>query len=464
MLFSNFEIYNYSLKLALNKKNIFIRLKDSIYQGSVNPKDENQRLRLIFKSLFLHLHPPTIDERVIKFNHTFGLGGMAVVLICLQFITGLLLRFFYEPFPGRAYDSIVYLENNVLFGQLLRNIHYWSAVFLIVITFLHLLRVYFTGAFHGKRQFNWVLGIFLLIVILLSNFTGYLLPWDQLSYWAITVSTSMLEYIPLIGNVLKEIVIGGSEIGNATLLIFYNFHTGILPILLILILAFHFWRVRKAGGVIIPAGENKNRIVSTIPNLVAKEFVAAIVLIAFIILISLIIDAPLLDKANPNVSPNPAKAPWYFLGIQELMLHFNPLFSAIIIPLLIIGLLVLLPYFIYDTGENGKWFYSERGKVLAVKAFFISIIVTLTYILLDEYLFKSINLLNSLPDIISNGLIPFIIIVMGFTIYIKYLGRTKKANKNEIIQTIFVFIASLFLVLTLVGIFSRGKGMELTIF
>ena len=457
-------IIQYNLSLITKKKNIFIRLKDSIYQGSINPKDENQRLKLIFNSLVLHLHPPTIDKRVIKFSHTFGLGGMAVILICLQFITGLLLRFFYEPFPGRAYESIVYLQNNVLFGQLIRNIHYWSAVFLIIITVLHLLRVYFTGAFHGKRQFNWVLGILLLIVIILSNFTGYLLPWDQLSYWAVTVSTSMLEYIPLVGTIIREMLIGGSEIGNATLLIFYNFHTGILPILLIIIMAFHFWRVRKAGGVIVPAGDDENKIVSTIPNLVAKEFVVSIVLIAFILSLAILIDAPLLDKANPNVSPNPAKAPWYFLGIQELMLHFNPIFSAILMPLSIIGLLIFIPYFIYDTGENGKWFYSDKAKLLAIQAFSVSVIVTITYILLDEYLFKPSNILIFLPDFISNGLIPFIIILSGFIVYRKFLGVTKKANKNEIVQTIFVFIATSFLVLTLVGIFFRGEGMALSIF
>ncbi|MCB0753705.1 MAG: cytochrome b N-terminal domain-containing protein, partial [Ignavibacteriae bacterium] len=183
-------------------KNIFNKFKKSIYQGSLNPTSEQDRLRLIFKSLILHLHPPTINEKVIKFNHTFGLGGMAVVLICIQFITGLLLRFSYEPFPGRAYDSILHLQNNILFGQLIRNLHHWSAVFLIIIVLLHLLRVFFTGAFHDKRQFNWVLGVILFLIIIFSNFTGYLLPWNQLSYWAITVSTSMLEYIPFIGTFL----------------------------------------------------------------------------------------------------------------------------------------------------------------------------------------------------------------------------------------------------------------------
>jgi len=447
-----------------NKENIFIRIKKSIYQNSINPKNEQDRIRLIVNSLILHLHPPTINEKVISFSHTFGLGGMAIVLICLQFITGLLLRFFYEPFPGRAYDSIMYLQDNVLFGQLIRNIHYWSAVFLIIISFLHLLRVLFTGAYHGKRQFNWVLGIVLFLIIIFSNFTGYLLPWDQLSYWALTVSTSMLEYIPLIGRILREVLIGGIEIGQATLLIFYNFHTGIFPILIILLMAFHFWRVRKAGGVIVPKDKQDGDIISTIPHLVAKEFVVALVLIAFIFLLSIIFDAPLMAKANPNVSSNPAKAPWYFLGIQELMLHFHPLFSAFIIPVVILTFVLVMPYYYYETSENGKWFYSDKGKQLAISAAIISFLVTIFYVLLDEFVFQSMSLLSFLPDIISNGLIPFIIILFGFFLYYNYLLKIRRVDKNELVQTIFIFIITSFTILTLVGIFFRGEGMALTIF
>ena len=243
-----------------NIKRILIRFKDSIYSGSINPKGKQERLNLIFRSLVLHLHPPLINKKVLKFNHTFGLGGMAIILICMQFITGLLLRFYYEPFAGKAYDSILSLQSNVFFGQFIRNLHYWAAVFLIVITILHLLRVFFSGAFHGKRQFNWVLGVILLHLVLFSNFTGYLLPWDQLSYWAVTVSTSMLDYFPLIGGFIKGLLIGGDEIGTPTLIIFYNLHTGILPILMILIMAFHFWRVRKSGGVIIPQNDSEDEL------------------------------------------------------------------------------------------------------------------------------------------------------------------------------------------------------------
>ncbi len=446
------------------RNNIFERFKKSIYQGSLNPKSEQDRLRLVFRSLILHLHPATINEKVIKFNHTFGLGGMAVILICIQFITGLLLRFNYVPFPGGAYDSILHLQNNILFGQLIRNLHHWSAVFLIIITLLHLLRVFFTGAFHGKRQFNWVLGIILFLIIIFSNFTGYLLAWDQLSYWAVTVSTSMLEYIPFIGTYLMEIILAGKEVGGSTLLLFYNLHTGIFPILLILIMAFHFWRVRKAGGVVVPKSEKEDNFVSTIPNLVAKEFVVAIVLIAFIFSLSIIFNAPLLEKANPTFSPNPAKAPWYFLGIQELILHFHPLFSAIIIPSIILFAAIFLPYFNYDTNETGIWFYSEKGKKLGINSLILGASLTIIFVLLSEYIIDFTNWFIFLPEIISNGLIPFTLISSGFLFYFQYLSKNKKANMNEIIQTLFIFLLSSLFVLTLIGIYFRGEGMSLTFF
>ncbi|MDX1701534.1 MAG: cytochrome b N-terminal domain-containing protein, partial [Melioribacteraceae bacterium] len=381
-----------------------------------------------------------------------------------QFITGLLLRFYYEPFAGRAYDSIINLQSNVFFGQLIRNLHYWAAVFLIVITLLHLLRVFFSGAFHGKRQFNWVLGIILLLLVLFSNFTGYLLPWDQLSYWAVTVSTSMLDYFPLIGVLIKGLLIGGDEIGTSTLIIFYNLHTGILPILIIFIMAFHFWRVRKAGGVIIPQNDSEDEYISTVPNLVAKEFVVMLVLISFIFVLSILFDAPLLDKANPNFSPNPAKAPWYFMGIQELMLHFHPLFSAVLIPLILIVYLILIPYFSYDADGNGLWFHSDKGKKLVIQAAIVSSVLTIAYILIDEYVFRSANIFGVSPDLIFNGFLPFVIVFAGLFYYARYLRNSRKANKIETVQSLFVLVFVSFSIFTLIGIIFRGEGMNLTLF
>ena len=155
---------------------------------------------MFFNSLILHFRPRSVRERTLRFTLTWGLGGMAVVMVGMLFGTGLMLKFVYQPFPDRAYESIVHLQQNVIFGQLIRNIHHWSGNTLLIVVFLHFLRVFFTGAFHPPRQFNWVIGLAMFLAVLTSNITGYLLPWDQLAFWAITVCTGMLEYLSGMGN------------------------------------------------------------------------------------------------------------------------------------------------------------------------------------------------------------------------------------------------------------------------
>ena len=446
------------------KNNIFKRFKDSIYTRSINPKNERDKIQVIFQSFILHLHPTMIPERSLKLSVTWGLGGMAALLFVIQALTGILLRFVYQPFPGKAYDSIVYMKSEIFFGELVRNIHHWSGTFLVLIVFLHLLRVYFTGAYNERRQFNWVLGVFLLILVVFSNFTGYLLPWDQLAFWAITVSTSMLSYIPFIGDSLVEMVRGGSEVGESTLLIFYNFHSGIFPILMLLVMGFHFWRVRKAGGVAISKDESltENKLATTLPNLVFREFVVALMLIAVILIFSILFNAPLLDKANPAFSPNPAKAPWYFEGVQELMLHFHPLFASIIIPLLIITILIFLPYFQYDSKTSGIWFLSNKGKQTSKISAIVGLILTPTLILIDEYFMDFSANFEAIPTAITNGLIPFLIILLLLSGYYQFIKRKFNTNKTETIQSLFVLILTIFIVLTLTSIVFRGEGMALT--
>ena len=404
-----------------------------------------------------------LPERALKLSVTWGLGGMAALLFVIQALTGILLRFVYQPFPGKAYDSIVYMKSEIFFGDLVRNIHHWSGTFLVLIVFLHFLRVYFTGAYHGRRQFNWVLGILLLIFVVFSNFTGYLLPWDQLAFWAITVSTSMLSYIPLIGDSLVEMVRGGSEVGASTLLIFYNFHTGILPVLILLTMGFHFWRVRKAGGVAISNNESptENKLVTTLPNLVFREFVVALLLIAVILMFAILFNAPLMDKANPAFSPNPAKAPWYFEGIQELMLHFHPLFASILIPLMIVAILIFLPYFRYDEKVSGVWFLSDKGKQTSKISALVGLIITPTLILIDEFFMDISTKFEAVPAVISNGLIPFLIILLLLASYFLFVKKKFKTNKVETTQAVFVLILVIFIVLTLTSIIFRGEGMAL---
>jgi quinol-cytochrome oxidoreductase complex cytochrome b subunit len=422
---------------------------------------ENQKPKR-FAGILLHLHPQSIKKDAIAFNRTFGLGGMAALLIVIQFITGIMLRFYYEPFPQKAYDSILILQNNVLFGQLIRNIHHWCGVFLVVITFLHLLRVFLTGGFQSSRKINWLIGLLLFVLIIFSNFTGYLLPWDQLAYWAVTVGTSLLEYIPLVGNSFREFILGGDEVNANTLLIFYNLHTAVLPILILLLMAYHFWRVRKAGGIFLPNPNENKEIVPTYPNLVYREFIVALALIAVVLVFSVFLSAPLLSKANPDFSLNPTKAPWYFAGIQELLMHFHPFVAAFLIPSAIILILAALPFMNLKEEPSGLWFHSDKAKQAAKLSAISASIITLLLIIVNEYLPDFETLLPWLNPFISNGIIPLVIVLSIIWTFYKYVTRKFSLSYLEVVQTMFVFITTAFVILTIVGIFFRGVDMALT--
>ncbi len=453
-------------KMPQDHSNLFGRIRNSIFRDPIYPQTEQERKRLVFNNLILHIHPRTLPEQALKFTLTWGLGGMAVVLLMLQAVTGILLKFAYEPFPGQAYDSIVALQNDIWFGQFIRNIHHWSANILVIVVLLHMLRVFFTGAFHNPRQFNWIIGLCLFFFILVSNFTGYLLPWDQLAFWAITICTSMVEYIPGLGLWLQEMIRGGSEIGPAALLIFYTIHTTIIPFFFVIFMSFHFWRVRKAGGVVIAPcpGEHsatKPKHVPTIPNLVLRELVVALVLIAFILVLSVLLNAPLEDRANPGMSPNPAKAPWYFIGIQELLLHFHPLFAVFIIPIFVTSFLFLLPYLKYDSDMTGFWFISQKGRRMGIVSAVTALVITPAGIIFDEFFMDLTTWLPWASPAVSNGLLPVTIVlaaVIGFYFLIK---RKYSASNNEAIQALFILLLISFVILTVTGIWFRGEGMAL---
>jgi quinol-cytochrome oxidoreductase complex cytochrome b subunit len=414
------------------------------------------------RNIFLHLHPSNISEASLRINRTFGLGGMAALLIVIQIITGVLLRFYYIPSPAEAYNSVIFLKNQVLFGQFIRNIHYWSGVFLLLIAFLHFLRVFFTGAFRDLRKTNWLFGLALLLLIVFANFTGYLLPWDQLAYWAITVSTNIIGYLPLIGESLRNSIIGGKELNAGTLQSFFTLHTALLPFLLFVIALYHFWRVRKAGGVMLPETTGKNVMVPVMPNLVFREFIAALVLLSVLLLFAALFNAPLLDKANPSYSMNPTKAPWYFAGLQELLMHFHPFFAAFIIPLSVFVFLAWIPFFKYHEPPNGQWFISGKGVKSSKDTAIFAGMVTLAGILFNAYVLNFEMVMPGVPALISNGAIPLLILFLLMGGYYQFYLKGFRLSKAELIQAVFVFIVVAFILLTLTGIFFRGKDMELT--
>ncbi|NOY38292.1 MAG: DUF4405 domain-containing protein [Chlorobi bacterium] len=410
-----------------------------------------------------HIHPEKVPASTIRFTHTFGLGGMALVLFLLQIVTGILLKFVYEPTPDKAYDSILFMQNHLLFGHYIRNIHHLSGTLLIFVALFHLLRVFFTEAFYGPRSSNWIIGVVIFIIILFSNFTGYLLPWDQLSYWAVTVVTQMLSYIPVVGPELTSFVRGGKEVGAATLLTFFNFHTAVLPFALIILLLFHFWKVRQAGGVVVPRNRNHNGkgIIPVVPELVVRELVTGLILLAVIFLLAVFIDAPLRERANPAYSPNPAKAPWYFLGIQELIMHFHPFIGVVIIPVTLFTLLFYLPCFPFRIRNTGIWFSSSKGRKMALISALLALVIHPILIVASEYLIHFNTWFPSLLPVISGGLFPLILYSIIFLLYLFYIIRRYKPLSNEIVQAVFVYFLVTYTVLSITAIFFRGPGMAL---
>jgi quinol-cytochrome oxidoreductase complex cytochrome b subunit len=439
----------------------------SVFRGPIRPRSDRDRAWVVFNHLLLHFRPTRLPEPTLRYTHTFGLGGMSLVLFVLLASTGILLMFVYEPTPAAAYESILTLDTDVTFGKLVRNVHHWSANLLIVVAFLHLLRVFFTGAYHGTRQFNWVLGTALLILVLASNFTGYLLPWDQLSYWAVTICTEMLGYVPAVGTWLRNAARGGPEIGSATLINFYTLHTTIVPVLLIVLLSFHFWRVRKARGVVLPRSAEeeapeKPRVALALPNLLMRELAVGLALVAVVLAFSVFVDAPLDARANPGMSPNPAKAPWYFMGFQELLLHFDPLAAVVLLPLVTVLGLSYLPYVPYTSPPvEGVWFISHRGRRMGLIAAVTTLLVTPLLILASEYLLHKLPLPTVIPSAIANGVLPLTLLALLFTAFVGALKRRFGASREETIQTSFIALTTAFLVLTVTGIWFRGEGMAL---
>src|SRR5215831_1278191 len=232
----------------------------SIFRNPL-PETDLERSSTSFTNFFLHIHPVKVHKNALRPIYTLGLGLMSMFLFLILIATGVLLMFYYVPSTTQAYDRMLDLRGTVAFGIFLRNMHRWSAHGMVAVVFLHLCRVFLTGAYKKPREFNWVLGVVLLLVTLFMSFTGYLLPWDQLAFWAITVGTSIAAYAPVIGKEIQFVLLGDSTVGQEALLRFYVLHVAVLPAVLGMLVAIHFWRIRKDGGLSRPSAgtDDKNR-------------------------------------------------------------------------------------------------------------------------------------------------------------------------------------------------------------
>lgn len=225
------------------------RLRDTTVGRSIfrtptraTPRD---RASAHWSSFLMHIYPVKMRRKEIAFRYSWYLGVVSTVLLGSLIASGIYLMFFYVPSPESAYADIQNIQIEVTFGQYIRNVHRWSAHLMVLAVAAHMARVFYRGAYKAPREFNWVLGVGLLLLTLLMSFTGYLLPWDQLAYWAVTVGTEMAGYVPFIGGTTQEMLLGGPIVGSATLLRFYVLHVAVLPVAIVSVLMFHLWRWRK---------------------------------------------------------------------------------------------------------------------------------------------------------------------------------------------------------------------------
>jgi quinol-cytochrome oxidoreductase complex cytochrome b subunit len=207
------------------------------------------RSYVVMNNVLYHLHPVKVKRHGVRVSYTLCLGGLSFFLFIVLTITGIFLMFYYRPTSPQAYFDLQALSTDVAFGQLVRNMHRWGAHLMVLTVFLHMARVFYHGAYKPPRQFNWVVGIILLFLTLFMSFTGYLLPWDQLALWAVTVGSTMAKYSPVFGDQVSFALIGGVQITSDTLLRWYVLHVLFFPFIITLFMAVHFWRVRKDGGI-----------------------------------------------------------------------------------------------------------------------------------------------------------------------------------------------------------------------
>jgi quinol-cytochrome oxidoreductase complex cytochrome b subunit len=207
------------------------------------------RSYVIMNNVLYHLHPVKVKRHGVRLSYTLCLGGLSFFLFILLTITGIFLMFYYRPTSPAAFEDIQALSTNIAFGQLVRNMHRWGAHAMVLTVFLHMARVFYHGAYKPPREFNWVVGVVLLFLTLMLSFTGYLLPWDQLALWAVTVGSNMANYTPVIGDQVSFALVGGVQITPDTLLRWYVLHVLFFPFIIVIFMAVHFWRVRKDGGI-----------------------------------------------------------------------------------------------------------------------------------------------------------------------------------------------------------------------
>ncbi len=411
--------------------------------------------KIMFGNFLLHIQPVKVHRHSLQFPTTLGLGLIAFYLFLILVVSGILLMFHYVPsdaigpdgYPV-AYQRMLNLRSNIFWGGFLRNLHRWSAHAMVAAVWLHMLRVFFTGAYSRPREFNWLIGCVLGLLTVFMSYTGYLLPWDQLAYWGVKVGTEIARIAPG-GAIIRQFLLGDSDVGSEALLRFYVLHVAVLPSIMGLLIGLHFWRIRKDGGLAHPekldedklipvdeCGTVKNasafhstrsyklvevvkgkepkvdepvdQMVFAWPKLIVREVVLFMLVLAAVSLVAVWFDAPLEGPANPAEPENPAKAPWYFVGLQELT-SYHGFIGGVAIPGALVLLAMIVPYveIAFEVLMNkkirgsGVWFSRYRWPQNLVC---ISVTLLMLYLIIIGSLFRGPNWDFMMPwEVLSHG-------------------------------------------------------------
>ncbi|HET9599656.1 MAG TPA: cytochrome b N-terminal domain-containing protein [Anaeromyxobacteraceae bacterium] len=481
------------------------RLRETMFRTG-RPDSDRSRASFVFGNVFLHLHPARVHRWSLRPAFTFGLGILTLAAFLIATATGLLLMVYYSPSTALAYDSIKDIHFVVPTGRFIRNIHRWSANLMVVGVLLHMARAFYTGAYRAPRELNWVVGMVLLAITLGLSFTGYLLPWDQLAYWAVTIGANIAQSPREVtdalgitgwldaGGLQKELLLGSDQVGQAALIRFYLLHVMVLPLALVTLLAVHFWRARKDGGLVRPpdaearmgppprdtypvfteapqktwslaalvkgkspaVGRGPEGTLPSMPHLMYAE--AAVLMLACFacVVLSLVSDAPLKELANPAVPENPAKAPWYFLGLQELV-SFSAFMGGIGIPTIVLVGLGLIPFLDREQEGTGLWFGGPGGVRLVVFSACFAFAAVVGIEAFAIHLGWIREWWPGAPQLLITAVNPGTVLTAAYGAWSVWLVRRYDSTRAGALGLFTCFVVG-FLVLTIVGVHFRGPN------
>ena len=365
----------------------------ALMRGDPPTERPNPRYKVHTTSFLFHIRPRYYQRASTIFAHTFHLGFFTAFFFFVETFTGLILMVYYVPSPEGAYASILELMSNVPYGQMLRDMHRLGAEAMVIFSALHMLRTYLTGSYKGDRTFTWLTGVGLLGITLFLSFSGYLLPWDQLAYWAVTIGTSMAEAAPMVGNELNLLLRGAPDIGAGGLLRFYLGHVILLPLAAILLISVYYYKVAREHSISLPARFEEGNVskdeekdakqrIDIIPDLLTHEIFLTVLGIFFLVIATAYFyHAPLETHANPQQTPLDTKAPWHFWWLQGMLKLGDKTLMGIIIPTIIVGLLVAVPYI--DRNPHRSFF--KRPIAVSLGILGVLVLVVLSYMGTPEY-------------------------------------------------------------------------------